>query len=85
MVYNLHCVFVFRYKLERGSLSAFKREAGNIIERDLPLILHRDNIIKVFADKVSKYRIKSLGFSKIRHFSKLDNSILYLDAMPKWD
>ena len=42
----------FRYKLERGSLTAFKREARNIIERDLPLILHRDNIIKVFTDKV---------------------------------
>ena len=44
--------FFTRYKLERGSLSAFKREARNIIERDLPLILHRDNIIKVFTDKV---------------------------------
>ena len=42
----------FRYKLERGSLTAFKREARNIIERDLPLILHRDNIIKVWTDRV---------------------------------
>ena len=45
-------VLFFRYKLERGSLTAFKREARNIIERDLPLILHRDNIIKVWTDKV---------------------------------
>ena len=45
----------FRYKLERGSLTAFKREARNIIERDLPLILHRDNIIKVFTDKVGLF------------------------------
>lgn len=43
--------FFTKYKLERGSLTAFKREARNIIERDLPLILHRDNIIKVFTDK----------------------------------
>ena len=50
---NIKYCFCFRYKLERGSLSAFKREASNIIERDLPLILHRDNIIKVFTDKVS--------------------------------
>lgn len=44
--------FFTKYKLERGSLTAFKREARNIIERDLPLILHRDNIIKVWTDKV---------------------------------
>ena len=44
--------FFTKYKLERGSLTAFKREARTIIERDLPLILHRDNIIKVFTDKV---------------------------------
>lgn len=43
--------FFTRHKLERGSLSAFKREARNIMERDLPLILHRDNIIKVWTDK----------------------------------
>jgi len=51
--------FFTRYKLERGSLSAFKREAGNIIERDLPLILHRDNIIKVFADKSKTKLVKT--------------------------
>jgi hypothetical protein len=45
--------FFTRHKLERGSLTAFKREARNIIERDIPLILHRDNIIKVWTDKVS--------------------------------
>ena len=50
--FRLHMSFFLRYKLERGSLTAFKREARNIIERDLPLILHRDNIIKVWTDKV---------------------------------
>ena len=56
--------FIFRYKLERGSLNAFKREARNIIERDLPLILHRDNIIKVWTDKVSALSGKLNLFQK---------------------
>ena len=32
-------------------MSAFKREARNIIERDLPHISHRDNIIRVWKDR----------------------------------
>ena len=32
-------------------MSAFKREARHIIERDLPHISHRDNIIRVWRDR----------------------------------
>ncbi len=38
--------------MERGTLSAFKREARNIIEKDLPYVSHADNIIRIFKDKV---------------------------------
>ena len=43
--------FMTRHKLERGTIAAFRREARHIIERDLPHISHRDNIIRVWADK----------------------------------
>ena len=39
-----------RHKLERGTIAAFRREARHIIERDLHFS-HRDNIIRVWADK----------------------------------
>ena len=42
--------FMTRHKLERGSIAAFRREARHIIERDLHFS-HRDNIIRVWADK----------------------------------
>ena len=43
--------FMTRHKLERGTIAAFRREARHIIERDIPHISHRDNIIRVWADK----------------------------------
>ena len=43
--------FFPRHKLERGTLTAFRREARNIIDRDLPYILHKDNIIRIWAEK----------------------------------
>ena len=42
--------FMTRHKLERGTIAAFRREARHIIERDLHFS-HRDNIIRVWADK----------------------------------
>ena len=44
-----------RDKLERGTLSAFKREARHIIDRDIPHISHIDNKIKIFLERVKKF------------------------------
>ncbi|XP_059080280.1 transmembrane protein 117-like isoform X2 [Tigriopus californicus] len=40
--------FCTRNKLERGTLSAFKRQARTILERDLPHVTHTGNIIRVW-------------------------------------
>lgn len=61
-------IFCTRDKLERGTISAFKREARHIIERDLPHISHRDNIIRVWADK-GQAQLRGLASKHISLFS----------------
>ena len=63
-------LFFFRHKLERGTMSAFQREARNIIEQDLPHIAHRDNIIRVWKDRsrdVHQILAKATPFLLFRH------------------
>ena len=65
----------FRHKLERGTMSAFRREARNIIERDLPHISHRDNIIRVWKDRsrdAHQLLAKSKPFVVFRHIPSFE-------------
>ena len=51
-------------------MSAFQREARNIIEQDLPHIAHRDNIIRVWKDRsrdVHQILAKATPFLLFRH------------------
>ena len=56
-------------------MSAFRREARNIIERDLPHISHRDNIIRVWKDRsrdAHTFLAKTKPFVLFRHMPSFE-------------
>ena len=56
-------------------MSAFRREARNIIERDLPHIPHRDNIIRVWKDRsrdAHTFLAKTKPFVLFRHMPSFE-------------